>query len=132
MPPTWPPSRSKVGARYVVLAAVHQKKTNPAEAELQVWDVRTKNRLRGVELQLKSRDPDNSPVAAADQVYGFLTGRMVAEPSSSSGMPTVVKKPWFWAAVAGGAAVVTGGILYATQDAGRSSSPITGVPGLHF
>lgn len=133
MPPDVAAIAQKVGARYVILAAVHQKKTNPAEAELQVWDVRTKNRLRGVELQLGARHTDNSPTAVADRVHGFLTGRMVAEPSSSSSMPTVVKKPWFWAAVVGGAAVVTGGILYATQDKrGDPLSPITGVPGLHF
>ncbi len=34
-------------------------------------------------------------------------------------MPQIMKKPWFWAAVVGGAAVVTGGMLYATQDRSR-------------
>jgi hypothetical protein len=125
---------SKMGVRYVVLAAVQQRRTLPAEAELQVWDVRTKNRLRGVELQVESKDPASSTVAAADKVHGFLTGRMVAESSSSSRLPPLLKKPLFWAAVAGGAAVVAGGILYATQDhrGGSPIGPISGLPGLGF
>lgn len=126
----------KLGARYVVLAAVWQQKKKPAEAELQVWDVKTKNRLRGVEVELQSRDPKHNTVAAAERVHGFLTGRMVAQPSSSplKNLPPVVKKPWFWAAVVGGAAVVTGGILIATQDrnGGDPLGPITGLPGLDF
>jgi len=133
MPPELTALAEKLGARYVVLAAVQQKKSNPAEAELQVWDVRTKNRLRGVEIELQSKDPEHSTVAAADRVHGFLTGRMLAEPSSSSNLPPVIKKPWFWAAVVGGAAVVTGGILYATQDKkGGGLGPVTGLPGLGF
>ncbi len=133
MPPEVATLADKVGARYVVLAAVQQKKTNPAEAELQVWDVRTKNRLRGVELELKTKDQERTTAAAADRVHGFLTGKLVAEPSSPLNLPPIVKKPWFWAAVAGGAAVVTGGILYATQDHhGGPVSPISGLPGLGF
>ncbi|WP_224249406.1 PEGA domain-containing protein [Hyalangium gracile] len=133
MPPDVATLAEKVGARYVVLAAVQQKKS--AQAELQVWDVRTKNRLRGVELKPDSKDPEESTVAAADQVHGFLTGRPVAGPSSPSKLPPLVKKPWFWAAVVGGAAVVTGGILYATQDRrgnGGPLGPISGMPGLGF
>jgi hypothetical protein len=135
MPPEVATVADKVGARYVVLAAVQKKKTNPAEAELQVWDVRTKNRLRGVEVELQSNDSEKSPVVAADQVHGFLTGRVLAQPSSpSKGLPTVMKKPLFWAAVVGGAAVVTGGILYATQDrkGGGPLGPISGLPGFGF
>ena len=136
MPPEVATVADKVGARYVVLAAVQRKKTNPAEAELQVWDVRTRNRLRGVEVELQSSDPEKSLVVAADQVHGFLTGRVVAQPSSSpfKDLPPVVKKPWFWAAVVGGAAVVTGGILYATQDrrGGDPLGPISGLPGFGF
>jgi hypothetical protein len=134
MPPELTALADKLGARYVVLAAVQQKKSNSAEAELQVWDVRTKNRLRGVELELQSKDPEKSTVAAADRVHGFLTGRMLAEPSGGdSKMPQVIKKPWFWAAVVGGAAVVTGGILYATQDKrGGGLGPVTGLPGFGF
>jgi hypothetical protein len=136
MPPEVATVADKVGARYVVLAAVRQKKADPAEAELQVWDVRTKNRLRGVEVELQPGDPENSLVVAADQVHGFLTGRVVAQPSSSplKNLPPVMKKPWFWAAVVGGAAVVTGGILYATQDrrGGDPLGPIVGIPGIGF
>jgi len=132
MPPELTALADKLGARYVVLAAVQQKKSNPAEAELQVWDVRTKNRLRGVELELLSKDPEKSTVAAADRVHGFLTGRALSEPSGPSKMPQVVKKPWFWAAVVGGAAVVTGGIIYATQDKKGGLGPVTGMPGFGF
>ncbi len=136
MPPEVATVADKAGARYVVLAAVRQKKTNPAEAEVQVWDVRTKNRLRGVELEMQSRDPENNTVAAADRVHGFLTGRVMDSPSSSplSGLPPVVKKPWFWAAVVGGAAVVTGGVLYATQSrrGGDPLGPVIGIPGIGF
>ncbi len=133
MPPEVATVAGKVGARYVVLAAVQKKKTDPAEAELQVWDVQTKNRLRGVEVELQSAE---NTVVAADQVHGFLTGRVVAQPSSSplKNLPPIVKKPWFWAAVVGGAAVVTGGILYATQDRrpGDPLGPIVGIPGIGF
>jgi hypothetical protein len=134
MPPEVATIADKAGARYVVLAAVQQKKSDPAQAEVQVWDVRTKNRLRGVELELKTKDQERTPAAAADRVYGFLTGKLVAEPSSPSRLPQVVKKPWFWAAVVGGAAVVTGGIVYATQDhrGGSPLGPVTGFPGLGF
>lgn len=132
MPPELTALADKLGARYVVLAAVQQKKSDPAEAELQVWDVRTKNRLRGVELELQSKSQERSTVAAADRVHGFLTGRMLADTGSDSKMPQVVKKPWFWAAVVGGAAVVTGGILYATQSKGGPLGPITGLPGVGF
>lgn len=133
MPPELAALAGKLGARYVVLAAVQQKKADPAQAELQVWDVRTKNRLRGVELELQAKSQERSTVAAADRVHGFLTGRMLADAGSgSSKMPQVVKKPWFWAAVVGGAAVVTGGILYATQSKGGPLGPVTGLPGVGF
>ncbi|MFL5347240.1 MAG: PEGA domain-containing protein [Hyalangium sp.] len=133
LPPDVATLADKVGARYVVLAAVQQKKTNPAEAELQVWDVRTKNRLRGVDLEMKAREGESSMAGVADRVHGFLTGKLVAEPSTPLNLPPVVKKPWFWAAVVGGAAVVTGGILYATQDhRGGPVGPISGLPGLGF
>ena len=62
----------------------------------------------------------------------FGIGRMLAETGSDSKMPQVVKKPWFWAAVVGGAAVVTGGILYATQSKSGPLGPITGLPGVGF
>lgn len=135
MPPDASVIAEKVGARYVVLAAVTQEKRDPAEAELQVWDVQTRNRMRGVEIELRSRDRDVSTLAAADRVHGFMTGVMLPGASDSSlpSMSQVVKKPWFWAAVVGGAAVVTGGILYATQDrGGRPNGPISGMPGWGF
>jgi hypothetical protein len=133
MPPEVNAIADKVGARYVVLAAVQQKKSDPAEAEVQVWDVRSKNRLRGVEIELQSKD-ENTPRDAAERIHGFLTGKALADSDSGSkSMPEVVKKPWFWAAVVGGAAVVTGGIIYATSDRSRDPlSPITGLPGLNF
>jgi len=134
MPPETAQIADKVGARYVVLAAVEKNKRDPAEAQLQVWDVTTKSRLRGLEVELGSRDPDNSTVAAADRIHGFLTGASPLAPvSTASSMPPVMKKPWFWAAVVGGAAVVTGGIVYATQERNRPGPGFgTGIPGLPF
>jgi tetratricopeptide (TPR) repeat protein len=133
MPPEASLIAEKVGARYVVLAAVEKDKRDPAEAELQVWDVTTRNRLRGVEVELGSRDPEESTVSAANRIHGFLTGAMLpGAVSSSRGVPPVMKKPWFWAAVVGGAAVVTGGILYATQDRSRPNGIGSGFPGLGF
>jgi hypothetical protein len=137
MPPDVGQIADKLGARYVVLAAVEKDKRDPAEAELQVWDVTGKNRLRGLEVELGSKDPDNSTVAAADRIHGFLTGSPMlasqqSSSSKSSGMPQIMKKPWFWAAVVGGAAVVTGGVLYATQDRSRPGWVGSGVPGLPF
>jgi hypothetical protein len=134
MPPEASQIAEKVGARYVVFAAVEKDKRDPAEAELQVWDVTTRSRLRGVEVVLGSRDPDESTASAANRIHGFLTGAMLPGPVSSSGggVPAVMKKPWFWAAVVGGAAVVTGGILYATQDKSRPNGIGSGFPGLGF
>jgi hypothetical protein len=133
MPPDASLIAEKVGARYVVLAAVEQKKRDPAEAELQVWDVTTKSRLRGLEVELGSRNPKVSTASAADRIHGFLTGAMLPGPvASSGGVPAVMKKPWFWAAVVGGAAVVTGGIVYATQDRSRPNGVGSGFPGLGF
>ena len=134
MPPEASLIAEKVGARYVVLAAVQKDKRDPAEAELQVWDVTNKSRLRGLEVELGSKDPDNSTVAAADRIHGFLTGAAPLAPvSTAMAVPPVMKKPWFWAAVVGGAAVVTGGIVYATQDRGRPGPGFgSGIPGLPF
>jgi hypothetical protein len=134
MPPEASLIAEKVGARYVVLAAVEKNKRDPAEAELQVWDVTNKSRLRGLEVELGSKDPDNSTVAAADRIHGFLTGASPLAPvSTAMAVPPVMKKPWFWAAVVGSAAVVTGGILYATQDRGRPGPGFgSGIPGLPF
>jgi TolA-binding protein len=137
MPPDVGQIATKLGARYVVLAAVEKNKRDPAEAELQVWDVTNKSRLRGLEVELGSKDPDNSTVSAADRIHGFLTGtsmvaRLDSSSSSKGGMPQIMKKPWFWAAVVGGAAVVTGGVLYATQDRRGGGWGSSGVPGLGF
>ncbi|MFP2913574.1 PEGA domain-containing protein, partial [Pyxidicoccus sp. 3LFB2] len=40
----------RLSARYVVLAAVSKDKKGRAQAELQAWDLRSKARLRGVEI----------------------------------------------------------------------------------
>ncbi|RJS27123.1 PEGA domain-containing protein [Corallococcus sp. H22C18031201] len=121
----------RLGARYVVLAAVSQDKKGRFQSELQAWDLRTKNRLRGLEVELAARDGKHSLTYAADQVHTFLTGPVV--PVDSGSTPTassaVWRKPWFWAAVGGTAAVAAGVVFVATQDKGRGFNPISGMPG---
>ncbi|HEX5748445.1 MAG TPA: PEGA domain-containing protein [Archangium sp.] len=102
----------KLGARYVVLARVEQDRRGRAEAVLYAWDVRQKNRLRGVKLH--PEDP-RSREDAVRQVHAFLTGQHVPGPSLPVALPAVMKKPWFWAAVGGVAAATTAGILLASQ-----------------
>jgi len=120
----------RLDARYLVLAAVSQDKKGRLQAELQVWDVRTQARLRGVEIDLSGKDREKGPEAAAQQVRDFINGAMsprVAE-SSGSGM-SLLKRPWFWAVVGGAAAVTAGAVFVATQDKGRPFNPITGGTG---
>ncbi|EAU62168.1 tetratricopeptide repeat domain protein [Stigmatella aurantiaca DW4/3-1] len=133
LPPEVATLGERLGARYVVLAAVSEKKGRVG-AEVQVWDVQTKGRLRGVRLDARSRKPSDSVEGAVDRIHGFLVGGpLTASPAGTPSASALIKKPWFWAAVVGGAAVVTGGILYATQaDKGRPGGVISGFPGLGF
>jgi hypothetical protein len=103
----------QLGARYVVLAAVTKDRKGRLGAQLHAWDSQTKSRLRKVELKpgdLRSQQK------AVDQVHDFVTGKLVPTPSKPLAMPTVLKKPWFWAAVGGVAAATTAGFLLATQE----------------
>ncbi|MDC0714811.1 PEGA domain-containing protein [Stigmatella sp. ncwal1] len=133
LPPEVASLGERLGARYVVLAAVSEKKGRVG-AEVQVWDVQTKGRLRGVQLDTRSKKPSDSVEGAAQRIHGFLVGGpLTASPAGAPTASSLVKKPWFWAAVVGGAAVVTGGIFYATQaDKGRPGGVISGFPGLGF
>jgi hypothetical protein len=132
LPPEVAALGERLGARYVVLTAVSQKKGR-VEGEVQVWDVQTRGRLRGVRVDPRSKKPGNSVEGAAERIHGFLVGGPLSAPAPAPLSATLVKKPWFWAAVVGGAAVVTGGVLYATQGGkGRSGGVISGFPGLGF
>ncbi|NMO18112.1 PEGA domain-containing protein [Pyxidicoccus fallax] len=117
----------RLGARYVVLAAVWRNKKGHAEAELQAWDLRSKAKLRGVEIEL-TKDSRHGPAAAADQVRGFVNGAAAPRVAQSgrSG-DSLIKRPWFWAVV-GGAAAVTAGAIYVatTPDKGRGFNPVSG------
>ncbi len=126
-----PPEARAIGerlnARYVVLAAVSRNKKGHAEAELQAWDLRSKARLRGVEIEL-TRGSKRGPAAAADQVRGFVNGAMAPRVAQSGGSGnSLLKRPWFWAVV-GGAAAVTAGAVYVatTPDKGRGFNPVSG------
>ena len=114
-------------ARYVVLAAVTKDKKGRNQAELQAWDLSSKARLSGVEIELAARDGKRSPSAAADQVRGFVTGAMAPRVAERSGSgDSLLKRPWFWAAVGGAAAVAAGTVFVVTQRDGRGFNPITG------
>ncbi|MBJ6763146.1 PEGA domain-containing protein [Myxococcaceae bacterium JPH2] len=120
----------RLGARYVVLAAVSQDKKGRFQSELQAWDLRTKNRLRGLEVELAARDGKHSLTYAADQVHTFLTGPVVpVDGPTPTASAAVWRKPWFWAAVGGTAAVAAGVVFVATQDKGRGFNPVSGMPG---
>jgi hypothetical protein len=118
----------RLGARYVVLAAVSRDKKGRAQAELQAWDLRSKARLRGVDIDLGARDARSGPAGAADQVRGFVNGAMAPRVAEGKGLRTdFLKKPWFWAAVGGAAAVTAGAIFVATQDnKGSGWNPVSG------
>lgn len=121
----------RLGARYVVLAAVERERKGRMRAELQAWDTRTQNRLRGIKLLPDSKDRDEGALAAVERVHPFLTG--ATKPSDSSlALPSFMKKPWFWVAVGGAALVTTGVVVYASQDRAPGLGPISGTPGLNF
>ncbi|HZI11498.1 MAG TPA: PEGA domain-containing protein [Myxococcus sp.] len=129
----------RLDARYVVLAAVTQTKKGRIESELQAWDLRSKARLRGVEIELGGK---KSPAAAADQVLTFIQGPglkpgkrgedpRVAQTSGGSSLSSgsgdaFFKRPWFWAVVGGAAAVTAGAVYVTTQDGGRPWNPVNG------
>ena len=126
----------RLNARYVVLAATFQDKKGRLHGEVQAWDLRTKNRLKGVEVDFGERDGKGSANAAAEQVHTFLTGSALPqgatpgrnEVASSSG-DSMLRKPWFWAAAAGVAAVTAGVVYVATTDRGTGFNPVNGLPG---
>lgn len=117
----------RLGARYVVFAAVSRDRKGRARAELQAWDTRTQSRLRGVTILPGSKD--ETAMGASERVHAFVTGAV--KPATSMALPAFMKKPWFWAAV-GGAAVVTAGVVYYASSGQPGYSPITGSTGLHF
>ncbi|QSQ28253.1 PEGA domain-containing protein [Pyxidicoccus parkwayensis] len=118
----------RLNARYVVLAAVSRDKKGRAEAELQAWDLRSKARLRGVEIELAPGKPKHGPAAAADQVRGFVNGAMAPRVSERGSGPdfSLLKRPAFWAVVGGVAAVTAGTVFVVTQDKGKGWNPVTG------
>ncbi|NBD08608.1 PEGA domain-containing protein [Corallococcus silvisoli] len=125
----------RLNARYVVLAAAFQDKKGRLHGEVQAWDLRTKNRLKGLEVDFTKRDGKGSADAAADQVHTFLTGAALPqgrqdtkEPVASSS-DSILRKPWFWAAAAGVAAVTAGVVYVATTDRGPGFNPVNGLPG---
>ncbi|RKG75185.1 PEGA domain-containing protein [Corallococcus terminator] len=125
----------RLNARYVVLAAAYQDKKGRMHGEVQAWDLRTKNRLRDVEVDFTKRDGKYSANAAADQVHTFLTGAALPKGRSSddnesvASGDSVLRKPWFWAAAAGVAAVTAGVVYVATTDRGSGFNPVNGLPG---
>jgi hypothetical protein len=127
MPPEANALAERLGARYVVLAAVQRDRKGHPRAELQAWDTRTQSRLRGVTIVPGSKD--ETELAAADRVHAFVTGAL--KPGTPMALPAIMKKPWFWAAV-GGAAVVTAGVVYYATSSQPGYNPISGTPGLHF
>lgn len=117
----------RLGARYVVLAAVSRDKKGRAEAELQAWDLKSKARLRGVEIELAAREGKHGPAAAADQVRGFVNGAMAPRVSERGGPDfSLLKRPAFWAVVGGVAAVTAGAVFVATQDKPGGWNPVSG------
>lgn len=115
---------SRLGARYVALVAV-----GPGWPRLQAWDVQTRKRLRGVELEPGEAQ---SLRFAATQLRAFATGQPMPQPPLS--LPALARRPWFWAAVGGVAAAATAGVLLATQPPQKRSpiGDVIGLPGVGF
>ncbi|QSQ16734.1 PEGA domain-containing protein [Myxococcus landrumensis] len=127
LPPETAAIADRLDARYLVLAAVSQDKKGRFAAELQVWDVRTQARLRGVEIDLSGKERDQSPAATAEKVRGFINGAMAPRVAESTGSgESLLKRPWFWAVVGGVAAVTAGAVYVVTQDNGRPFNPVSG------
>ncbi|HEX4620282.1 MAG TPA: PEGA domain-containing protein, partial [Myxococcaceae bacterium] len=111
-----PPAEAKaigerLGARYLILAKVGR-----GGSELYAWDLSTGDKLSAVRVE--------SPDAAAEQVYGWIE-----HPPSfnlAEHVHGVARKWWFWAGVAGAAAVVTG-VVVASGGHPHSTFP-GGVP----
>ena len=125
----------RLNARYVVVAAAFQDKKGRLHGEVQAWDLRTKNRLRGVEVDFGERDGKGSANDAAEQVHTFLTGSALPQGTTpgrnavASSGDSVLRKPWFWAAAAGVAAVTAGVVYVATSDRAPGFNPVNGLPG---
>jgi hypothetical protein len=101
----------RLGARYLILA-----KVGHGSSELYAWDLSTGDKLSAVRVE--------NPDAAAEQVYEWIE-----HPPSfnlAEHVPGVAKKWWFWAGVAGAAAVVTG-VVVASGGHPHSTFP-GGVP----
>ncbi|XXF75997.1 PEGA domain-containing protein [Myxococcaceae bacterium GXIMD 01537] len=121
----------RLGARYVVLAAVQRDRKARPRAELQAWDTRTKSRLRGISIIPGSTDKDETVAGASERVHQFVTGANLPGDSSFA-MPEFMKKPWFWAAVGGAALVTTGVVVYANSGGVPGYGPVSGTAGLGF
>ncbi len=106
----------RMGVRYLVLAQV----TGPASAELQVWDVATGNRLKGL-----SGNPGAAADALASRVREFQGRPAPLRPGVSAGEP-ITQKWWFWTGVGAAAVGVTAALLVATQPR-PSSGPTASV-----
>jgi hypothetical protein len=96
VPPEAKAMGERLGARYLILAQVGR-----AGSKLYAWDLSTGDKLSAV------------PVESADATAGQVLSWIEHPPSFSllEHVPGVAKRWWFWAGVAGAAAVVTGVVV---------------------
>lgn len=93
----------RMGARFLLLTRVEK-----GAARAQVWDVVTGNRLKGIHVEPGGGEYDD----AARAVRDWLNNPSPADVGANLTATRLVKKWWFWTAIAG-AAAVTGVVVYA-------------------
>ena len=120
-----------MGSRYLVLVLVTGDAAAP-KGELQVWNVTTGDRLKGVKfdgtLEGGGYDTAADAVAAWINRPGPVAGAEIEDSAQPSEGGPVFKKWWFWAGVG---AVVAGGVtagVVAAQPAHTGFNPALGQP----
>jgi hypothetical protein len=104
------------GGRYLVMATVADT------VSVQVWDTQDGRRMKDVTF---AASDEAALATAATAIKAWLDKPVVVAEKTvkPSGLPGVLKEPWFWAVVGGGvvvAGVVTGVAIGASQPAAPS------------
>ncbi len=125
-----PPQAAQLGAalqaRYLVLMTTKTVRGISTEAEAQVWDVQTGDRLRELKLVVDPASLDKTADAIKRWIDRPAPEMVVeAQPSSSSG---VLNKPWFYVVLGVVVAGAAGGTAYGLTRTSHHYDPALGLP----